>query len=124
MKKMPKFKNHFNRSDFPVKGEVNNLPSETIPDQTMTVREIFHRYAKGLPIVGQKVPIYEGEDDPMEGVDLRSLDLSERHDMLKETKSAVKELQEKLNRNSKVLEKIPTEGDQGSNSEAPAERPA
>lgn len=42
--------------------EHNRLPSLTIPNQSMTLREILKRFASGLPVTGQKVPLYEGED--------------------------------------------------------------
>lgn len=72
-----KFQTHY--SGHQVKGEVFRRPSKTIPDQTMTVREIMERYAKGLPIDGAKVPVYDGEDVDMP--DLRTLDISEREEL-------------------------------------------
>jgi len=56
-------------------GEVNTQPSKTVPDQSMTVRELLERNKRGLPLSGHKHPIYNGdtEDYP----DLRKLDLSE-----------------------------------------------
>lgn len=66
----------------PSAGEVNTQPSKTIPDQSMSIREIMKRYASGLPLGGQRVPMYdEGEDDPFDGKDPRTFDLSEMHDM-------------------------------------------
>lgn len=64
---------------FPTKGEVNTAPSSTIPDQTMTMREILERYARGLPIEAGKVPIYEGDEDYIP--DPRTLDLAERQQL-------------------------------------------
>lgn len=45
------------------KGEINTAPSRTIPDQSMTVREIINRSNKGLPITGVKVPMYNETDE-------------------------------------------------------------
>jgi hypothetical protein len=59
----------------PYAGQVNNQESKTVPDQSMTLRELLVRYAKGLPLEGQKTPIWEGE----EGFDIdpQKLDLAE-----------------------------------------------
>lgn len=59
----------------PTKGEVNRQPSMTIPDQTMSLREILQRFAQGLPVTGAKVPVYDEENDLP---DIRTLDLAER----------------------------------------------
>lgn len=59
-------------------GEVNNEPSLTVPDQTMSIREILERYARGLSVTDGRVPIYLGED---EMPDLSKLDLVELHEM-------------------------------------------
>lgn len=62
----------------PAKGEVNNQPSETVPDQAMSIKEIMTRYAKGLPLGGAKTPTWDEEDDLP---DLRTLDLEERAEL-------------------------------------------
>lgn len=54
------------------------MPSMTVPDQTMTIKQILDRYARGLGFDDAKVPLYEGEDDVLEGVNWQTMDLSER----------------------------------------------
>ena len=49
------------------------MPSMTIPDQTMSLRQILDRYARGLPIAGVKVPQFD--DGEIEMPDPRTLDL-------------------------------------------------
>lgn len=71
-------KTMFNADFFPVQGEVNTKPSLTIPDQTLPIREILARFAKGLP-VGVKTPVYEGEDNDLP--DPRTLDLVDIQNM-------------------------------------------
>lgn len=71
-------KNIFNAEFFPRDGERNTKPSLTIPDQTLPIREILSRFAKGLPI-GVNTPIYEGEDNDLP--DPRTLDLVELQEM-------------------------------------------
>lgn len=58
--------------------ERNTQPSKTIPDQSLTVREILDRYARGLPLEGVKVPIYDEEQNLP---DIRTLDLAERQEL-------------------------------------------
>jgi len=74
------FKNIMNYEEY--KGEVNNQPSQTIPDQAMSIKEILQRFARGLPIE-QFSPKYDtddvSEDDYLP--DPRTLDLAERQEM-------------------------------------------
>jgi hypothetical protein len=61
-----KFNRQFDPSREPSEGVSNNKPSLTIPDQSLTVREIFMNHTRGIPFtsgVGQDM--YYGEDGPM-----------------------------------------------------------
>jgi hypothetical protein len=91
---MRKLKNSGNAQDFPTKGEVNNKPSETIPDQTMTMREILTRYAKGLPIDGEKTPIWE--DGEGYAKDPETLDLAEREELATQAREELKQINERI----------------------------
>lgn len=75
-------------------GEVFTKPSQTVPDQTMSVPEILSRYARGLPITMGKVPIYDGEDDPFNGVNPKTLDLSEIHEIRLQNEKTMKKYEE------------------------------
>ncbi len=68
------FKNILNYK--PYEGIVNDEPSMTIPDETMSIREILHRHVRGLPIDGKdpKTAIW---DDESNGVNPKTLDLTE-----------------------------------------------
>lgn len=91
------FKNHYNRDKFPDTGEVNDQPSETVPDQSMSIPEILRRYAAGLHIGGSRNPIYEGDDDDiLGGVDPRKLDLSEREQLKRDLREELENLQRKF----------------------------
>lgn len=59
----PRVKNNLNVRFYPVSGEINDQPSKTIPDQSMTIQEILRRYASGLPMTGEKVPLYDEKVD-------------------------------------------------------------
>lgn len=70
-------------------------PSMTVPDQSMSMKEILARYATGAPIKGEaREPIYLGEDG--EGIDLKKLDLADREEVLNTARAELKGLAEKL----------------------------
>lgn len=61
------------------KGEVNNLPSLTVPNQSYTLEELLRRHIQGMPTIGNE-PIYEGESEfDMSG--LRHMDLVDIQEM-------------------------------------------
>lgn len=77
----PKVFNWFNAEKRPDHRRKTYPPSKTIPDQTMPIRELLERYARGLPINGtSQEPIYNGEDSS--GIDPRSLDLTDRQEII------------------------------------------
>lgn len=69
----------------PCKGDVNTKPSKTIPNEALTIPEIMNRYARGLPLEGQRVPVYdEDPENPMP--DLSKMDLIDQHNTVEEAK--------------------------------------
>jgi len=106
--KQPRFKNNYNAHLFvedhetntivdQETGETKQMPSKTLPNRSLSVKQILERYAKGLPITGNNnVPIYYGEDIQMP--DLDKLDLSERHEILMQARERVKAIQAELNK--------------------------
>ena len=82
-------KNSLNYDYTEEKGEINTLSSMTIPDQTMSIRNIVDRYTRGLPVTGF-TPVYDGEDFYMP--DPKTLDLVERAEMLENIKQEVESL--------------------------------
>lgn len=59
-------------------------PSMTIPDQTMSVAEILMRYSRGQPFQAGKPGSYLGDDDDLlDGVDINSLDIEEKHQVMR-----------------------------------------
>ena len=78
---MAKIKNPLNYDyrDYP--GQFNTQPSQTLPDQTMSIKTIMERYAKGLPIANALDPIYEDEENPSTGINPRTLDLVDLQDL-------------------------------------------
>ena len=87
-------KNSSNAHTFETKGQENNEPSLTIPDQSMTLRELIIRYAKGLPLEGARTPIWEGEEGFE--VDPETLDLAEREELAEKAREELKEIEERV----------------------------
>lgn len=119
------FRTKYNRKEQP-KGEVNTLPSMTVPDQSMSIQEIVRRYASGLPLGGERVPFYMDEDTDLP--DLSKMDKIERLETLRELadeytekttkiknaqkdkakKEAEKQLRDQLRKELEEEQKIPT----------------
>jgi hypothetical protein len=76
------------------KGQSNFGESKTVPDQSMTLRELLIRYAKGLPLEGARTPIWEGE----EGFDIdpEKLDLAEREELAEKAREELKAINERV----------------------------
>ncbi|AXH77000.1 MAG: hypothetical protein [Microviridae sp.] len=90
-----KFKHHYNRQNFLSDHEVNDHPSETLPDQSMSVKEIMRRYANGLHTTGERVPLYEGEELTP---NFQNMDLADRQQFVEEKTLELEELQDKIKR--------------------------
>lgn len=69
------YRNNANYNEFLRDDEINTLPSLTLPEQSLSVKEILAHHTRGIPIDIGKVPIYHGDD--VEFPDPRKLDLSE-----------------------------------------------
>jgi hypothetical protein len=60
------------------KGQINNKPSMTVPDQAMSIKEILTRFSRGLSVGGFPTS-FDDIDDPDDMLpDPRTMDLSER----------------------------------------------
>lgn len=89
-----KFRHSYNYDHTKNKGELNTLPSETIPNQSMSIQEILSRWTRGLPMTGAKVPVYNGDDLLP---DLKKMDLVELDELKRSVKDGVKNAKDKLN---------------------------
>lgn len=69
-------------------------PSQTVPDQTMSIKTILERYAQGLPIDAEKNPIYE--DEETNGINPRTLDLVDIQEMHMDNTDKIEYLKTKL----------------------------
>jgi len=88
-----KVRNMFNAKEYK-DDEVFNEPSQTVPDQALTIREILKRYASGQPLGGSQEPIYEGDEG--DGIDPRRLDLAERQELEIAARQELAEIEKRL----------------------------
>lgn len=68
--------------------------SQTIPDQSMSVRELMKRHVQGLPLGGAKVPIYEGEEFVP---DFAHMDLADRQELIEAAREELAEIRQRAN---------------------------
>lgn len=97
--KSTKFKTQYN--SLPDPGEINTLPSLTVPDQTMSIAEMVMRHRRGLPVFGNaSIPVYHEDEsgEPILLPDYKHLDLAERQELLEKAKADIDRLRRDLNR--------------------------
>lgn len=98
------FKTNYNMEEASIydkRFEINELPSETIPGQAMSIQELLRRHAAGLPLDGQRVPFYEGdeetEDSELQGhPDLNTMDLVDRQEYIEQQELRLAQLKDKF----------------------------
>lgn len=93
--------NLLNKHERTAKGETFTQPSQTIPDQTMSMRTILDRYAKGLPIAGSKEAIWS-EDESEHGINPKTLDLVDFQEMKMKNKAKIEELENQVKEQRKA----------------------
>lgn len=124
------FKNHYNGRNedlFFKDHEINLKPSLTIPDQTMPIKTIMERYARGLPFSDVKTPMYYG-DDLIVPQDFHKWDLADRQEYAEQRKQELNDLKNKFEQENKPKPKyeeqeIPFEAVQPAPPVKPDEKP-
>jgi hypothetical protein len=94
-----KVKNSLNANTFEKNYKIFTQPSCTVPDQTMSIRTILERYARGLPVGGRLDDYYDEEDtlpDP------RTLDLAERQELAEQYKQEINEIKSRKKQSTNV----------------------
>lgn len=77
----------------------------TLPDQSLSIRQIMDRFARGLPVEGQSTSIFEEADEnPSDLPDLTDMDPADRLDYLDSVREELAEKKEKLSR--KVIKPV------------------
>lgn len=80
------------------KGEDCSAPSKTVPDQTMSIREIVARFVRGMPIsAGMREPLYSDQEIDLDNPppDIMNMDFAEREQFVREAKAELEELEAK-----------------------------
>jgi len=101
-----KFQSHYNSKTFPKnRTEKESLqPSLTVPNQSMTITEIYKRYVSGRSLSGVANPVYDYDgtspydidfDDYMP--DISKMDLADRQEILESAKQQLDEVKKRLN---------------------------
>ena len=82
--------------------EPNNGVSQTVPDQTMSIKEIMQRHSRGLAI-DQKIPLYHDDEQlaTESGRDISTMDISEVHNEMQEINQRLEEKEKQKKENQK-----------------------
>lgn len=88
------WKTPYNQKDQGKFYEVNLEPTETLPDQSMSVQEILRRYASGLPLGGGREPVYNEESESL--MNYERLDKVGKIEVQRRYQERLKEIDEDL----------------------------
>jgi len=63
----------------------------TVPDQSLTIKQILERHTRGQRIPDKLIGYYDDEQDPLglDGTNWETLDLSEKYDVMRQQKEKV-----------------------------------
>ncbi|AXH73189.1 MAG: hypothetical protein [Microviridae sp.] len=77
----------------------------TVPDQSLTIKQILERHTRGQRIPDKLIGYYDDEQDPLglDGTNWETLDLSEKHDIMRQQKEKVSHLKTQYESQSKKL---------------------
>jgi len=89
-----KVKNIFSSELFEKQYEQNDEPSLTIPDQTLSIKQILERYASGQSLEG-KTPYYDESESEEYYPDPRFMDLADREELSEIYKEQISEIKRK-----------------------------
>lgn len=100
-----KIRNEFNFDpEIDIKGEINSMPSQTVPDQTMPLQELIARFTRGQE-VRLREPVFSdsAEDDTFILPDLEKMDFFERKELVETLKQDIQ--QERANITMRQLDR-------------------
>ena len=98
-----KFKNAFDYDHTQVVHEVNNAPSETVPEMTLSLKELLKRYTRGGEVATLNPVYQENSEEFDENPDLMKLDGLEKLELASEIKHAIKERQSEAEKRQKSI---------------------
>lgn len=91
--RVKRFKTQYNSIPDPGNPLPGEMPSMTIPNEAMTVREIIAMQARGLTLNNRRVPVYNGEEDIP---DFQHLDLADQEAIMQTNQALITEMQKTL----------------------------
>jgi hypothetical protein len=92
-----RIKNYLNRDSFPKNYQTFTQPSETIPDQTLSIRQILDRHSRGIPM-DVKTPIWDENPDIDDILpNPQQMDLSERQEYAIQAKAELEAIKTMIN---------------------------
>lgn len=80
------------------KAETFFSESQTVPDQSMSMKDMLARFVRGLPLPRAKTPIYDGDVDMP---DFSQMDLVDVQEMLEKHKAQLTEIRSKRDKKAK-----------------------
>lgn len=96
---LPEIKNKWIGKDYATP-EMNDEPSLTIPDQTLTIKQIYDRFTRGLTLTpNQRNPVYNGDIDIP---DYENMDLADREEALQDAKTKLENITDAINQATKA----------------------
>lgn len=81
-----------------IRFEPNGAPSESVPDQSLTVRELLKRHGRGTLQDIQHQEVYYSEDMP----DMRGLDIVQKRQMMEDNMASIHDTQQKETERAKA----------------------
>lgn len=106
---MPKIKTTMNAKAFPKTYQPSGGKSMTVPDQTLSIKQILDRFARNLPLGGNNTGTYsltdDDEPDDMDFVDLKRLDLSEIESLKRGNEAEIARLRSDLDKTQAATQK-------------------
>lgn len=119
-----RFRHQFNAKSFPSDHEKRRTPSQTIPDQTMSLSEILKRYTKGISfddLSSGRVQLWSGDGDDF-SLDISHLDKADQEQFKADAREELENLRQSLHdkavslkaqKKSKEQKRSPNNADQG-----------
>lgn len=115
-----KWRTPYNHTELPYSLEVNNSPSQTVPDQTMSISHIMRRFVQGIPLDAGKVPVYHGDEQLP---DIARMDLIDKEMLKRDLEETIKEGEAKLEAIKEHRKRKAAEKQQGQQKSPPLESP-
>lgn len=89
---IPTFRTPYNHKAIGIIKMVSKQPSKTVPDMSMTIKQILEQRTKGIAPALGKIPIYQGGDEFIP--EIQKLDLVDRQELYHRARVQIEEMKE------------------------------